>query len=135
MRHAPLNQSAIVGHHMLMNTNHMLDLNTIMGVNILGVNIMRMWQINPNYMCQQHQLGEHNELHKNRHNFVKKHSIKGRIYPVVQIEPESMKRRHDELAKYMNHKSPYTQPDLSHLPDDQRYAKVDTRLSLCELVL
>jgi hypothetical protein len=39
-----------------------------------------------------------------------------------QIEPKSMKIRHDELAKEMkrrgyNHQSPYRMPNISYLPD------------------
>ena len=54
-------------------------------------------------------------MHKFHHNFVKGHSIKGRI---GQIEPISMQSRHNELViemqnRGMNHKSPYEQPDLS----------------------
>jgi len=71
--------------------------------------------ISPKLMCNQHLLGEHGEIHKHRHNFVKGHSIAGRI---GQIEPVNMSKRHDELAieminRNMNHKSPYNQPDLS----------------------
>ena len=63
-------------------------------------------------MCLQHRLGEHSEIHKHRHVFVKGWSIAGRK---GQIEPEAMKRRHDELAAtFTNHHSPYTMPDLSH---------------------
>ena len=62
-------------------------------------------------MCMQHIVGEHGELHKHRHNFVKGHSIDGRR---GQIEPAAMKTRHDELAEHLkNHKSPYELPDLS----------------------
>jgi Pyrimidine dimer DNA glycosylase len=99
---------------------------------------MRMWMVNPKMLCQKHLLGEHGEIHKHRHNFVKKHSIAGRVAPVVLIEPVSMQLRHDELAKEMlargmNHQSPYELPDLSHLPDCQRSAKVDVALSKTEL--
>lgn len=77
---------------------------------------MRMWMIDPKKLCRKHLLGEHGEIHKHRHNFVKGHKIGGRK---GQIEPMSMQERHDELAKEMlmrgyNHKSPYTQPNLSH---------------------
>lgn len=72
---------------------------------------MRMWMLPPECMCLQHRLGEHAEIHKHRHNFVKGHSIAGRR---GQIEPAAMKARHDELAAgFPNHKSPYEQPDLS----------------------
>ena len=76
---------------------------------------MRMWMCDAKLLCKKHLMGEHFELHKHRHNFVKGHSIEGRR---GQIEPASMKKRHDELAKEMsirgyNHKSEYEQPDLS----------------------
>lgn len=79
---------------------------------------MRMWMIDPKLLCNKHLLGEHGEIHKHRHNFVKGHSIAGRIFPIVQIEPASMQSRHDALVcemtiRGMNHNSPYEQPDLS----------------------
>lgn len=100
---------------------------------------MRMWMIDPKLLCNQHLLGEHNEIHKHRPSFVKHHSIAGRVSPVVQIEPESMQARHDALAaemlrRGMKHKSPYEQPDLSYLPDEHRMAKVDVRVSRAELM-
>lgn len=100
---------------------------------------MRMWGVKPEYLCRKHLLGEHNEIHKHRHNFVKQHKITKRITPVVQIEPENMKKRHDELAAEMskrgyNHKSPYEQPDLSHLSDSERYAKININNSITDLL-
>lgn len=100
---------------------------------------MRMWCINPELLCKNHLLGEHGEIHKHKHNFEKKHRITNRISPVVQIEPESMKKRHDELAAEMikrgyNHESPYEQPDLSYLKDEERYAKVDVNISYSDLI-
>jgi Pyrimidine dimer DNA glycosylase len=62
---------------------------------------MRMWCINPRLLCDKHLLGEHGEIHKHRHNFVKRHSIAGRVYPVAQIEPLSMADRHEVLAQEM----------------------------------
>lgn len=95
---------------------------------------MRMWMLPPEMMCMKHIVGEHGEIHKHRHNFVKKHSIKGRIFPEVQIEPESMKKRHDELAEYLkNHKSPYEMPDLSHLPKGIKQARVNIDVSIRDL--
>ena len=100
---------------------------------------MRMWGINPKLLCRQHLLGEHNEIHKHRHNFVKHHNIAKRIAPVVQIEPENMKNRHDALVKEMifrgyNHKSPYEQPDLSYLKSEERFAKINVDGSLGDLM-
>lgn len=99
---------------------------------------MRMWQVNPQLLCNKHLLGEHFEIHLHRHNFIKHHSITGRISPVVQIEPMSMGRRHNELAlemvsRGMNHNSPYVMPDLGYLPAEIREAKVDITVSLKEL--
>lgn len=101
---------------------------------------MRMWMINPEQLCDTHLLGEHFEIHKHRHNFVKKHSISGRISPIVQIEPNSMKTRHDiltiEMEKRFNKKynSPYEQPDLSYLKDNERNAVVNIDISINDLI-
>jgi hypothetical protein len=85
-----------------------------------------MWLLPPAMLCDSHRLGEHYELHLHRHNFVKHHSIAGRVSPIVQIEPEAMRARHDELAATLkSHKSLYMQPDLSYLPPEHRLAKVD----------
>jgi hypothetical protein len=94
---------------------------------------MRMWMVKVELLCNSHLLGEHFELHKHRHNFVKGHSIAGRK---GQIEPVSMKQRHDELAKEMElrgykHNSPYEQPDLSHY--DLKDFIVDKEKSLIDL--
>ncbi len=82
---------------------------------------MRMWMIDPKKMCNQHILGEHGEIHKFRHNFVKRHNMTGRLVAPSQIDPVLMSYRHDQLVKEMvsrgmNHKSPYEQPDVSYLP-------------------
>ena len=94
--------------------------------------------INPKLLCRKHLLGEHGEIHKHRHNFVKHHSISKRVSPVVQIEPTSMKERHDQLAAEMlrrgfNHQSPYEQPDISYLPENERIAKVNLNVSMIDL--
>lgn len=99
---------------------------------------MRMWMVNPSLLCVTHLLGEHYEIHLHRHNFVKHHSIAGRISPIVLIEPANMGTRHDELATEMtrrgyNHNSPYELPDLSYLSSEQRNAKADTEYNLRDL--
>jgi len=98
---------------------------------------MRMWMVSPSLLCDQHLLGEHNELHKHRWTFVKKHRKDGYIKNNC-IEPESMAARHEELVAEMksrgfNHRSPYEQPDISYLPDEHRRYRVDTESSLEEL--
>lgn len=99
---------------------------------------MRMWMVNPEILCRQHLLGEHGEIHKHRHNFVKHHSIAKRII-MGQIEPESMWTRHDELSQEMlnrgyNHNSPYEMPDLSYLSSRERYFIIDRKISLQALL-
>jgi len=96
---------------------------------------MRMWMIDPSLLCRQHLLGEHAELHRHRHSFVKGHSIAGRR---GQIEPDAMQARHDELADEMvrrgyQHKSPYSQPDLSSYSVEDRCGKVDKAKSSSDL--
>ena len=103
------------------------------------VSHMRMWMIEPELLCDKHLLGSHGEIHKHRHNFVKKHKMNGRISPIVQIEPAEMGNRHDILAREMirrgmNHKSPYEQPDISYLPEDQQNCKVDLEISKADLI-
>ena len=46
---------------------------------------MRMWMVDPKWLCRKHLLWEHVEIHK--HNFVKHHSIAKRVSPVVHVEP------------------------------------------------
>lgn len=99
---------------------------------------MRMWMVDPKFLCNKHLLGEHGEIHKHRHIFEKQYSISGRIYPQVQIQPSAMQLRHDELVlemqrRNMRHQSPYKQPDVSYLPDHEKFAVVDITESLIDL--
>lgn len=101
---------------------------------------MRMWMIEPHLLCNRHLLGEHGEIHKFRKSFEKGISIRGRIHPVVQIEPLKMKMRHDSLAREMtargmNHRSPYEQPDLSAYTETELGVTVDTDQSKEDLRL
>lgn len=99
---------------------------------------MRMWMVDVSLLCRKHLLGEHGEIHKHKHSFEKGHSIKRRVSPIVQIEPISMQARHDELAaeitrRNYNHKSPYTQPDVSYIKNVEDI-KVDTEISYRDLI-
>lgn len=90
--------------------------------------------IDPVLLCMKHLLGEHGEIHKHRHNFVKGHSIKGRIEGNA-VEPMSMKRRHDDLEAEIVKRaieagrkppcSPFEQPDLSTYSEEYRNYKID----------
>lgn len=90
---------------------------------------MRMWMVDPRIMCRRHLLGEHGELHKFLHNWMKRHRIDGRIADNA-MEPLSYQTRHDSLAREMHargyrHRSPLTQPDFSYLPIEQRAYRID----------
>lgn len=100
---------------------------------------MRMWMVDPSILCIKHLLGEHGELHKFKHTFVKKYSIKGRMEPIVQIDPKNMKVRHDELVleferRGYNHKSPYEMPDISYLPSKYQNVIVDIDYNIKDLI-
>lgn len=99
---------------------------------------MRMWMVNPKFLCRKHLSGEYSEVFKHRHNFVKKHSMTGRIFPTVLIEPTSMKTRVEQLraeglSRGYNYKAQYEMPDISYLPKEERNAKVDVNESIREL--
>lgn len=97
---------------------------------------MRMWMVNPKILCRSHLLGEHSEIHRHRHCFVKKQKMDGRQ---GQIEPAFMGYRHEELVQEMlrrgyKHQSPYEQPDIAgyeHLTVDIKKSLIDL-LSRCE---
>ena len=97
-----------------------------------------MWMIDPKFLCDKHLLGEHGEIHKFRHTFVKQYRIDGRISPVVQIEPASMQVRHSELAAEMarrgfNHNSDYILPDLDYM-GEKADVKVNINISTIDLI-
>lgn len=101
---------------------------------------MRMWMLDPILMCNKHVLGEHGEIHKHRHNFVKRHRVDGRVLgEIVQIEVASMKERHDllhiEMESRFNKKydSPYEMPDISYLSQTIRDKKVDIAFNLRDI--
>ena len=90
----------------------------------------------PSWLCRLHLLGEHYELHKFRSHFEQKWKIAKRR---GQIEPLAMRARHDELveeilARGYRHSSPYRQPALAHLPDEDRYGKVNRKASIRDLM-
>ena len=104
---------------------------------------MRMWMVSPIILCTNHLLGEHNEIHKHRHVFLKGWKITKRVeINNIQIEPSSMKIRHDELAEEMlkrwpkenGHKSQYEQPDLSKYTEYEQNVRVNIQQSLADLL-
>lgn len=99
--------------------------------------------VDPFILCTRHLSGEHGEIHKHRHNFVKGHSMTGRIAENC-CEPKSLRSRHDELETELNRRqqedgrkvtcSPFEMPDISYLPEEERNYQIDVQKNL-ELLL
>ncbi len=96
---------------------------------------MRMWLgVHPEELCSKHLSGEHGELHKHRHNFVKQHSMTGRIQGNA-LEPLSLQARHDALEYELNRRqledgrkvthSPFAAPNIDYLPKTERDYRID----------
>ena len=71
---------------------------------------MRMWMVPARWLCRQHLLGEHKELHMLYGCIIKGKSLKGYIEKGL-IQTGSLTSRHNELVLEMehrgyNHKSP-----------------------------
>jgi len=76
----------------------------------------------------------HNEFHKFKPHFEKKRSIAGYIKNNC-VEPRAMSIMHDIVAMEMEirdykHNSPYILPDLSYLPLEHLYYRIDKDKSL-----
>ena len=101
---------------------------------------MRMWMIYPELMCNKHLLGEHGEMHKFLPTFRKGYRVDGRFNPVVQIQFQGYKERHDALAEEMlkrgmNHKSPLVDiPDFESIYPEYYDKLVNTELSSSDLM-
>jgi len=93
---------------------------------------MRMWNINPRKMCNQHLLGEHVEMHMFVGTLNKNKSIKGYLDKDL-VEIHSLKKRHNALAdemrkRNMNHSSP-----LPHYKN-KKLGKVNKKENMKELI-
>ncbi|MFW6008747.1 MAG: pyrimidine dimer DNA glycosylase/endonuclease V [archaeon] len=99
---------------------------------------MRMWMINPKYLCRKHLMGEHVETHMIVSHINKGKSINGFIKNNL-IEPISIKERHDILAIEMvnrkyNHKSKIIQPNIKYLSNYIQNYKIDIIQSSRDLI-
>ena len=78
---------------------------------------MRMWMLDPKWMCRKHLLGEHVEMNMFAGSMLKGVSMKGYIDSGLMYVPK-LNERHDVLVAEMlargyNHKSPMQ--DVKHL--------------------
>jgi hypothetical protein len=93
---------------------------------------MRMWNVNPKVMCDQHLLGEHLEMHMFVGTIRNGVSLDGYIERGL-LETHNIGARHLELAQEMskrgmNHLSPLTLPTTQ-----EERGSVDVEANLLEL--
>ena len=98
---------------------------------------MRMWMVNPGFMCNKHLLGEHVECHMLVGHLQRRRRITNYIRFNL-LQPHSLRERHDQLAlemedRSMVHASPLPEFDLSYLPEEHRTYTVNVEDSLIEL--
>ena len=98
---------------------------------------MRMWMVNPGFMCNKHLLGEHVECHMLVGHLQRRRRITNYIRFNL-LQPHSLRERHDQLAlemedRCMVHASPLPEFDLSYLPEEHRTYTVNVEDSLIEL--
>lgn len=90
--------------------------------------------VSPKILCNQHLLGEHNEIHKAvgnlRHTGIWAKALINKGF----LEPQNFKKRHDELvvemvSRGMNHQSPLNVKGLKLTK-----GKIDTKKALKDLM-
>jgi len=100
-----------------------------------GVIQMRMWMISPKYLCRQHLLGEHNEIHMLLGCLEKGKSVSGYIEKGL-VELHNIRVRHDSIVEemikrgYRHHTPIYSTPH----PETLSVGKVDLIQSAQELM-
>lgn len=104
---------------------------------------MRMWMIDPRFLCRQHLLGCHLEHHMFLGALKKKKKLKG-FFLNNCFEPKSLKTSHDEIVLEMqhrtyNHNTPLSQQEvdeaIQYLNDEERTWCIDREESLKMLLM
>lgn len=99
---------------------------------------LRMWMVNPKWMCHRHLLGEHRELHAIMGCLRIENGVQGYIDNNL-IEITNIIPRHEVIVKEMKvrgykHRSPIIEtPNIGYLPQEHIDYKVDRRLSAADL--
>ena len=83
---------------------------------------MRMWFVNPMWMCRQHLLGEHVELHMFFTEYFIKHKRLSGYITRGLFDPTQLQWRHDIIAQEMtkrgyNHRTPLPEFTVFNLED------------------
>ncbi len=102
---------------------------------------MRMWMVNPSFMCDQHLLGEHVEVHMFVGSMAKGIRMDGYVRNGL-LELRKIESRHQELAREMtnrgfNHKSEMDREALVHIYHAYSHilnTQIDRDSSLHELI-
>ena len=101
---------------------------------------MRMWNVNPEGMCNQHLLGEHVECHMFVGTLNQGKSVKGYLQNGL-LEIHNIKKRHDELSREMkrrgmNHKSKlpwYKKIILGKVNSNKNIKELNKRCDKCNI--
>lgn len=99
---------------------------------------MRMWMVDPKYLCRKHLLGEHVELHMFVGTILKNKSLKG-FKENNLVEVHNIKQRHEDLKNEMikrgyNHKSQLQEfKDFYYgkINKDENLKELTKRCSVC----
>lgn len=100
-----------------------------------------MWMVEPKFMCRQHLLGEHKEIHQLVGSIKKGISIQGYVNKKI-IEPLAIIHRHKALVDEMkdrgyNHNSPLDTKEsayaIAELTNEQLNCKVNKSKSMFDL--
>jgi len=100
---------------------------------------MRMWGVNPRWLCNRHLLGEHGEMHKFLPTFRKRQRVDRRFTPIVQIQFKGYWERHEALVdemlcRGMSHKSPLVDvPDFKLIYPEYYDLEIDISNSILDL--
>lgn len=92
---------------------------------------MRMWMINPEFLCNQHLLGEHVECHMFVGTLNKGVSVSGYLENKL-LEIHNLAKRHSELVKEMKRRGFIHQSELPKYKL-KKLGKVDVLQNLSEL--
>jgi hypothetical protein len=95
---------------------------------------MRMWMVNPRFMCRQHLLGEHVEVHMFIGTISRGKQVKGYIENGL-LEVHSMYSRHEELVEEMKRRGYNHYSNVEERwRNAQKLGTVDRKKSLEELL-
>ncbi len=99
---------------------------------------MRMWNVNPKWMCRQHLLGEHLECHMFVSCLNKGMSLEG-YAKSNKLEVTSLRSRHDALVAEMSargycHFTPlpeFSEFELGHINSEMAWLELSRRCEAC----